>query len=180
MVEGIADGRLMNMNLATAAITTFYDTNAAITAPPSAFISSPDNWLFFGTGKLLVGNDVNISAQQSYYGTKVMDDGHMHVGTIENTTKTEATRTITGPVERLFSLALLAVPKTPENIPKKAANRIITLNLSVHCLAAAAGANSMALMSTTPTVCNPITIASTIKKLIKISINFVLNPSVLV
>ena len=89
LVEGIADGRLMNMNLATAAITTFYDTNAAITAPPSAFISSPDNWLFFGTGKLLVGNDVNISAQQSYYGTKVMDDGHMHVGTIENTTKTE-------------------------------------------------------------------------------------------
>jgi manganese/zinc/iron transport system permease protein len=54
-----------------------------------------------------------------------------------------------------------------------------TAKLLVHCLAAAAGANNIALIKTTPTVCSPITIAKTIKKVIKISINFVLNPRVL-
>ena len=99
--------------------------------------------------------------------------------TKETTTKKLATNTITGPVERLSWLALIAVPKTPENAPIKAARKTITAKLLVHCLAAAAGASNIALIKTTPTVCSPITIAKTIKKVIKISINFVLNPRVL-
>jgi len=98
----------------------------------------------------------------------------------ENSTKTLATITITGPVDKLFWLALIAVPKTPENAPKSAARNTIMLKLFVHCLAAAAGANNIALINTTPTVCNPKTMAKTINEVIKISIILVLKPKVLV
>ena len=72
--------------------------------------------------------------------------------TKENNTKTPATITITGPVDKLFWLALTAVPNTPENVPKIAAKNTILDKLLVHCLAAAAGAKSIALIKTTPTV----------------------------
>src|SRR5690606_16821318 len=71
--------------------------------------------------------------------------------------------TITGPVGRCFSLALIVAPETPANAPKSAESTTMVPSRSVHCRAAAAGATIMALIRITPTPCNPITIATTIK-----------------
>ena len=63
-------------------------------------------------------------------------------------------------------------------------NRAITGNddqqIAAWIASQAAGANNMALIKTTPTVCNPKTMARTIKVVIRISINLVLKPKVLV
>ena len=45
--------------------------------------------------------------------------------------------------------------------PKKPANKNMDNTCFVHCRAAAAGAISMVLMSTTPTICKPITMVNT-------------------
>jgi hypothetical protein len=70
-------------------------------------------------------------------------------------------RTMVGPVGRPSAVALITAPVTPAAAPKAPASTTITPSRSVHCRAAAAGATSIALISTTPTVCRPITIATT-------------------
>ena len=52
--------------------------------------------------------------------------------------------TIVGPVGSLGTLALRTAPVTPATAPKSDDSPIITPSLSVHCLAAAAGANAVA------------------------------------
>jgi hypothetical protein len=52
-------------------------------------------------------------------------------------------------------------PLTPANAPNNPPAATITPNRSVHWRAAAAGATIMALISTTPTACKPMTMATT-------------------
>ena len=77
--------------------------------------------------------------------------------------------TITGPVESPAPLLLITAPLTPASAPKSAANATISPRRLVHWRAAAAGATTIALMSTTPTACRPTTIAITSSTVIKIS-----------
>ena len=72
--------------------------------------------------------------------------------------------TIAGPVGSFVARELAAVPQIPDIAPKRAESVTITQSLLVHCLAATAGAISMALIRITPTVCKPVIIAITIIK----------------
>ncbi len=69
--------------------------------------------------------------------------------------------TMVGPVGRRAVVLLITAPLTPASAPNRAARPIITPSRSVHWRAAAAGATTMALISTTPTVCSPNTMATT-------------------
>lgn len=60
--------------------------------------------------------------------------------------------TMAGPVGILGIKELAVVPKIPERAPKNADKATIRPSLWVHCLAATAGAMSMALIRITPTV----------------------------
>ena len=72
-----------------------------------------------------------------------------------------ATSTITGPVGRPAAVALIQAPVAPETAPKTPARATTPPRRSVHWRAAAAGATTSALISTTPTVWRPVTMAST-------------------
>lgn len=77
-------------------------------------------------------------------------------------TSNETITAITGPVGNFSKLELIIVPVILDNPPKKPASSTITDNFCVHCLAAAAGAISIELMSITPTVWIPIIMQTTI------------------
>ena len=70
--------------------------------------------------------------------------------------------TIIGPVGILAAVLLITAPVMPAIAPKKAARQTMNARRLVHWRAAEAGATTMALISTTPTACRPITIAITI------------------
>ncbi len=76
-------------------------------------------------------------------------------------TMTLTQTTIAGPVGSFGTRELAAVPEMPDTAPKSAESVTMTHSLLVHWRAATAGVISMALMRITPTVCNPIMIAST-------------------
>lgn len=61
------------------------------------------------------------------------------------------TSTIRGPVGRSGAKDDIPVPATPDRSPNRDAKIAIAPSRSVHCRAAAAGAMSIALISTTPT-----------------------------
>ncbi len=71
---------------------------------------------------------------------------------------------IIGPVGRRDWVTLRTAPQTPATAPNSAASAIMTPRRSVHCRAATAGPISIATISTTPTVCRPITTAMTISE----------------
>jgi hypothetical protein len=99
LVEGVFDGRVMNYDAASGAVTTFYNSNAAVTVEPAPFAAIQSNWLYFGTGKSLVNADINNNQQQSYYGIKVTDDGAAAGGTVVNTTNIVIGENAQGDVE---------------------------------------------------------------------------------
>ena len=90
----------------------------------------------------------------------------------------EMISTITGPVGKLLLVALKNEPRIPLNAPNIAAIHNIRDKELVHCLAAAAGANNSELIKTTPTVCKPITIITTIKNVISILMRTIGMPKV--
>ncbi len=93
-------------------------------------------------------------------------------------TITVAVKITNGPVGRRASLTLNNAPIIPDSAPNSAASSNITPKRSVHCRAAAAGAISIAAISTTPTVCKPISTAMTIKDVSKMLNRPVGKPSV--
>jgi hypothetical protein len=80
---------------------------------------------------------------------------------MEIITMTVAESTMVGPVGMCAAVPLSSVPLTPATAPNAAASTTITPSELVHCRAAAAGAMTMALISTTPTVWSPMTMAMT-------------------
>ena len=78
----------------------------------------------------------------------------------ETATNPVATRTIVGPVA-VWAVVLITEPATPAAAPSTADRITITPRRSVHWRAAAPGATTMALISTTPTVLSPTTMAIT-------------------
>ena len=72
-----------------------------------------------------------------------------------------AASTMAGPVGVRAARLLATAPATPAAAPNSAASTVIGMSRSVHWRAAAAGATSIALISTTPTACRPATTAST-------------------
>ncbi len=85
LTERISDGRLIQFDLNQGVSRVFFNPNRAITTEPTAFISSQDRWLFFGTGKLKASNDNSLSEQQYFYGLKVDDSGRANAGRILDT-----------------------------------------------------------------------------------------------
>ena len=84
--------------------------------------------------------------------------------------------TITGPVDIPSVVLLIIEPIIPLKPPKIADKIIIFFRFEVHCLAAAAGAISIETIKTTPTVCNPITTATTITDVNKALMYLIGNP----
>ena len=71
----------------------------------------------------------------------------------------EIASTISGPVDSPRPAALTTAPDTPASVPNSADSTTMAPRLRVHCRAAVAGAMIMAVISTTPTICNPTTTA---------------------
>jgi hypothetical protein len=71
-------------------------------------------------------------------------------------------RTMVGPVGSPSWVKLSSAPITPASAPNDAERTIMVASRLVHCRAAAAGPISIAAISTTPTVCKPMTTATTI------------------
>jgi hypothetical protein len=70
-------------------------------------------------------------------------------------------RTMVGPVERPAPVLLISAPTTPASAPNSPDSGTIRPRRCVHCRAATAGATTIALINTTPTVCRPTTMAAT-------------------
>src|SRR5262245_7106836 len=91
----------------------------------------------------------------------------------DRTTIPVAQRTMVGPVGTVRPTALSrwlrADPPAPASAPNSPARSVITPSRSVHCRAAAAGATTRALIKTTPTLSNPITIDRTNRPVSKMS-----------
>ena len=86
------------------------------------------------------------------------------------------TITMTGPVDIPSAVLLIIDPIIPLMPPKIAERTNMLFKLEIHCLAAAAGAINMATIRTTPTVCSPITTATTITDVSKALRYLVGNP----